>query len=61
MALSQKFIPENPEVDRVNTPGTVGAQNWSWRMPCLLEDLLSEAELNGRVEDLARARKGRAV
>nr|AGS54300.1 4-alpha-glucanotransferase (amylomaltase) [uncultured bacterium contig00106] len=61
MALSQKFVPANPEVDRVNTPGTVGSENWSWKMPCLLEELLGEAELNGRVEELARMRKNRAI
>jgi len=61
MALSQKFIPENPEIDRVNTPGTVGSQNWSWRMQCLLEELLNETELNGCIEELARARKNRSL
>ena len=25
--------------NRINTPGTVGNQNWTWRMPCLLKDL----------------------
>jgi len=59
MALSQKFIPQDPDMDRVNIPGTVGAQNWSWRMPCLLEELLEEAELNGSIEELASVRRGR--
>ena len=57
MALSQKFIPQNPEIDRVNVPGTIGSQNWSWKMPCLLENLLEETELNSCIEELARVRK----
>jgi len=61
MALSQKFIPENPEEDRVNVPGTIGAQNWSWRMPCLLEELLSEGELNDNIAKLAGIRKQRKL
>jgi len=61
MALSQKFIPENPDDDRVNIPGTIGAQNWSWRMSCLLDDLLKEDELNEKIAKLAGARKGRKL
>jgi len=61
MALSQKFIPENPEEDRVNIPGTIGTQNWSWRMPCLLEDLLAEGELNDEIAKLIGVRKARKL
>ena len=25
--------------DRINTPGTVGPENWTWRMPQALKDL----------------------
>jgi 4-alpha-glucanotransferase len=57
MALSQKFIPQDPDVDRINTPGTVSTENWSWRMPCLLEKLLNETELNKRIEKLTGIRK----
>ncbi|MCL2101082.1 MAG: 4-alpha-glucanotransferase [Fibromonadales bacterium] len=57
MALSQKFIPQDPDTDRVNIPGTIGSQNWSWKMPCLLEELLKEAELNKCIYDLVSARK----
>jgi len=59
MALLQKFIPQNPNVDRVNIPGTVGSENWSWRMPCLLEELLDEGELNKRIGELTKVRKNR--
>ncbi|MDR2580718.1 MAG: 4-alpha-glucanotransferase, partial [Fibromonadaceae bacterium] len=61
MALSQKFISKNPEADRVNTPGTIGLENWSWRMPCELESLLKETELNKSIAKLVKLRKNRVV
>jgi 4-alpha-glucanotransferase len=61
MALSQKFIPQNPETDRINIPGTIGAQNWSWKMPCLLEELLEENELNGSIAELTEMRSERKL
>jgi len=57
MALSQKFIPQNPDEDRVNIPGTIGPQNWSWRMACTLEDLLKDTKLNTNIAELAKHRK----
>jgi 4-alpha-glucanotransferase len=59
MALSHKFISKNPEEDRVNTPGTIGPQNWSWRMACTLEDLLKDTRLNNTIAELAKLRKWR--
>ncbi|MDR0517019.1 MAG: 4-alpha-glucanotransferase, partial [Fibromonadaceae bacterium] len=61
MALSQKFIPQNPEEDRVNVPGIVSPQNWTWRMPCYLEDLLGETKLNNCIAELAKFRKQREI
>jgi 4-alpha-glucanotransferase len=57
MALSQKYISKNPEEDRVNTPGTIGPQNWSWRMACELEDLLKNTKLCNSIAELAKLRK----
>jgi len=57
MALSQKFISKEPEKDRVNIPGTIGKHNWSWRMPCTLEELLQDAKLNKSIEELTKLRK----
>jgi 4-alpha-glucanotransferase len=39
--------------DRINTPGTIGDHNWTWRMPWRIEDL---EHISGAVE---RARFGR--
>lgn len=36
--------------DRINTPATVGPQNWSWRLPRPIEDLTDDARLIARFE-----------
>ena len=46
-------------LDRINTPSTVGAHNWTWRMPATLEATLSDAALRPAL-DRARAAVERA-
>ena len=36
--------------DRINTPATVGPQNWSWRLPRPIEDLAADGRLTARFE-----------
>jgi 4-alpha-glucanotransferase len=36
--------------DRINTPGTVGAQNWSWRLPRPIEDLEADPAVTSRLD-----------
>ena len=36
--------------DRINTPGTVGDANWTWRLPRPIEDLNREARLSERFD-----------
>lgn len=38
------------ERTRINTPGTVGPQNWTYRLPATLEGLERDAHLRGRLE-----------
>jgi 4-alpha-glucanotransferase len=43
--------------DRINTPGTVGPQNWRWRLPTPIEDLVEDRAVASRmnaVRTLAR-------
>jgi 4-alpha-glucanotransferase len=40
--------------DRINTPGTVGPQNWTWRLPRPIEDLRDDARLAARFEKIRR-------
>jgi 4-alpha-glucanotransferase len=35
--------------DRINTPGTVGPQNWTWRLPRSIEELTADAHLAARM------------
>jgi 4-alpha-glucanotransferase len=41
--------------DRINTPATVGPQNWSWRFPRTLDDLERDPELTARFEAIRLA------
>jgi len=47
--------------ERINLPGTVGPENWSWRMPIEIEDLRRDPALAARLADLRNlvARTGR--
>ena len=55
LALDSKFHGDAAE-ERVNIPGTVSDFNWTYRMPVLLEDLLSEDNLRDTVKKLVSAR-----
>jgi len=58
-ALDSGLRTEDPAVERVNTPGTVGGANWAWRMKPYLEDLVAHAAFTARVRGIAdlRSRK----
>jgi 4-alpha-glucanotransferase len=47
--------------DRINRPASVGEQNWTWRLPWPVEDLMSSPESRQSAEFLRRscARFGR--
>ncbi|HEX4446996.1 MAG TPA: 4-alpha-glucanotransferase [Polyangiaceae bacterium] len=54
LALAQELIGAK---DRINTPATVGPENWSWRLPRPLEDLRVDPQLTARfaaIRELAR-------
>jgi 4-alpha-glucanotransferase len=60
LALSAKWQKvESPEQERVNIPGQVGPQNWSWRSPASVEDLLADKALALQVGALVEKRKQR--
>ncbi len=38
--------------DRINLPGTVGIENWTWRLPWTLEHALGDADIGARLARL---------
>jgi 4-alpha-glucanotransferase len=36
--------------DRINTPATVGSQNWTWRLPRPIEDLERDPRVATRLD-----------
>lgn len=48
---------------RINTPGTVGEQNWTWRLPAPVEDLEKDERVRARMSELRAFAKdgGRAT
>lgn len=61
LALSARFSPANPEEERVNTPGTVGPQNWTYRMPCTIEELEENVALVREIAQLTDERSRRSL
>jgi len=44
--------------DRVNLPGTTGDDNWTWRLPWLVDQLDAQPEARERAQTLARMCRG---
>lgn len=61
MSLSPKFTERDPEQDRVNIPGTVGAHNWNWAMPMTSEELLKDKALLTTIKALVSERKAKKL
>jgi 4-alpha-glucanotransferase len=40
--------------ERINFPGTVELENWSWRLPCAIEDMGQDPALAPRLAELRR-------
>ncbi len=50
-----------PGTDRINVPGTVTDQNWTWRMPISVEELSLRTGLQRKIRALADSRKQAVV
>ena len=61
LALSARLSPANPDDERVNTPGTVGPQNWTYRMPCTIEELEENVALVREIARLTDERSRRSL
>ncbi len=47
LALAQELIGDRA---RINTPGTVGSENWTYRLPAAIEDLEADPRIAARLE-----------
>lgn len=61
MYLSPKYTTRDPQSDRINIPGTVGAHNWTWKMPMLAEDLAEDTHLVETIRGLVDMRRSRKL
>lgn len=60
-ALSADKSQCDPKEERVNVPGTVGGANWTYRMPCRVEELMSDAALCKDIRSLIETRHRRPM
>jgi 4-alpha-glucanotransferase len=51
LVLAQEVLGDKA---RINLPGTVTAQNWTWRLPRPIEELLEDPAVTGRLEAIRR-------
>jgi 4-alpha-glucanotransferase len=59
--LDEALWAGDPRDGRINVPGTVTEQNWTWRMPLAIEDLAARAGLSKRIQALAARRRARPM
>ncbi|MCB1146442.1 MAG: 4-alpha-glucanotransferase [Leptospiraceae bacterium] len=52
-ALDTSMLRQSPLEERVNVPGTVNDENWSWRMPFLVKELYLQENWNSTVRSFA--------
>jgi len=57
--LDKDLWAPDPKADRINVPGTVTGENWTWRMPLAVEELSGRTALAGKIRALAAARRQR--
>src|SRR5262249_42917505 len=51
LTLVQELLGQR---DRINTPGTVGKENWTYRLPKTIEDLDRDQGVRGRLDHVRR-------
>jgi len=59
MDLDQELWSPDPRMDRINVPGTVNDQNWTWRMPLGIQALAKRDGLAATVRALVAPRRER--
>ncbi len=55
--LDKKFYCENLYDERINIPGTVNENNWTYRMPAPVEELMENTELLAKINSVCEIHK----
>jgi 4-alpha-glucanotransferase len=58
-SLDSTLVPQDPRLERINVPGTVSPDNWTYRMPVTIHDLDRQTEVATRVSELLSERRRR--
>jgi 4-alpha-glucanotransferase len=59
--LDESLWAPDPREARINVPGTVNDENWTWRMPLSVEELTARTQLLKLIHDLAARRAARPL
>jgi 4-alpha-glucanotransferase len=59
--LDEALWASDPRDSRINVPGTVTEQNWTWRMPLSIEALAERTGLSERIRSLSARRGARPM
>jgi 4-alpha-glucanotransferase len=59
--LDEALWARDPRDGRINVPGTVTEENWTWRMPLSVEELAARTRLSERIRALAAGRSARPL
>lgn len=57
LGLSSVYYREEPQEERINIPGSVNEFNWTYRIPCFVEDLVQDKELQNEIKNIAKIHK----
>ncbi len=59
--LDEDLWSDDPRADRINVPGTLNDENWTWRMPLSTEALCGRQGLSSDLRALIEKRRGTAA
>jgi 4-alpha-glucanotransferase len=58
-SLDSALLPEDPRLERINVPGTVSQENWTYRMPVTIRSLSRQTQVAARVREILTERRRR--
>jgi 4-alpha-glucanotransferase len=57
--LNADLVPADPALERINVPGTVSSENWTYRIPVTISELGQRTDVASRVRELLDERRRR--